>query len=137
MVRIATKSRSFSSSSKFLTIFTESVLPISSLVFGTGHNSSDALDYFHINSVDRSRSSGSYLISGRHTSTIYKINGTTGSIIWRLGGPLSNFTLQPGVEFGFQHHARFLSSDRDTETISFPERPLDSMRINPAGRSSL
>ena len=101
-----------------LTTFTESVLPISSLVFGTGHNSSDALDYFHINSVARSRSSDSYLISGRHTSTIYKINGTTGSIIWHLGGRFSNFTLQPGVEFGFQHHARFLSSDGDTETIS-------------------
>ncbi|KAE9379535.1 hypothetical protein N431DRAFT_397928 [Stipitochalara longipes BDJ] len=95
----------------------ESVLPISSLVFGTGHNSSDAIDYFHINSVDRSPSND-YLISGRHTSTIYKINGTTGSIIWRLGGRLSNFTLQEGVDFGLQHHARFLSSDRDTEVIS-------------------
>jgi hypothetical protein len=67
--------------------------------------------------VDRS-ASNDYLISGRHTSTIYKINGTTGAIIWRLGGPASNFTLQPGVEFGFQHHARFLSSDGDTEIIS-------------------
>jgi Arylsulfotransferase (ASST) len=98
--------------------FPESVLPISSLVFGTGHNSSDALDYFHINSVDRSRTSDAYLVSGRHTSTIYKINGTTGSIIWRLNGPLSNFTLESGVEFGFQHHARFLSSDGDVEIIS-------------------
>jgi len=95
----------------------ESVLPISSLVFGTGHNSSDALDYFHINSVDRD-SEHNYLISGRHTSTIYKINGTSGAIIWRLGGQFSNFTLFPGVAFGFQHHARFLSRVGDTEIIS-------------------
>jgi hypothetical protein len=103
--------------STLLTIDPESVWPISNLLFGTGHNSSDAIDYFHINSVDRD-SEHSYLISARHTSTIYKINGTSGSIIWRLGGRLSNFTLEPGVEFGLQHHARFISRDSDTEIIS-------------------
>ncbi|KAF2500904.1 hypothetical protein BU16DRAFT_499701 [Lophium mytilinum] len=86
----------------------ESVYSIASLAFGTGHNSSDALDYFHINSVDRD-SDHSYLVSGRHTSTIYKINGTSSAIIWRLGGKHSNFTLGPGVAFSFQHHARFIS----------------------------
>jgi hypothetical protein len=102
-------------------------------VFGTGHNSSDAFDYFHINSVDRS-ASNDYLISGRHTSTIYKINGTTGAIIWRLGGPSSNFTLQPGVEFGFQHHARFLSSDGDTEIISLFDNSGARVSGKPAGK---
>jgi hypothetical protein len=95
----------------------ESILPISTLAFGTGHNSSDAIDYFHINSIDRD-SDHNYLISARHTSTIYKINGTTGSIIWRLGGPFSNFTLEPDVEFGLQHHARVLSHDVEIEIIS-------------------
>lgn len=87
----------------------ESVLPASDPTFGTGHNSSDALDYFHINSIDRD-SSHNYLVSARHASTIYYINGTSGSIIWRLGGKQSNFTLGPGVEFNFQHHARFLQN---------------------------
>ena len=92
---------------------------IASLKFGTGHNSSDALDYFHINSVDRD-DEGNYLVSGRHTSTIYKINGTTGDIIWRLGGKSSDLTLGSGAEFGFQHHARFISRSKDgnTEIIS-------------------
>lgn len=36
---------------RHLTYRLESVIPISSLAFGTGHNSSDAIDYFHINSV--------------------------------------------------------------------------------------
>ncbi|KAE8452474.1 hypothetical protein EG329_000376 [Mollisiaceae sp. DMI_Dod_QoI] len=97
----------------------ESIKPISSLKFGTGHNSSSALDYFHLNSVDAD-SSHNYLISGRHTSTLYKINGTTGSIIWRLGGKFSNFTLGPGIAFGLQHHARWISQnpENDTEIIS-------------------
>lgn len=61
-----------------------------------------------------------YLISGRHTSTIYKINGTSGKIIWRLGGKKSNFKLEKGVEFGLQHHARFMSRSKkgDIEIIS-------------------
>jgi hypothetical protein len=114
MVRLKFPSVFFS-----LTIKLESVAPISSLKFGTGHNSSDALDYFHINSVDRDNE-GNYLISGRHTSTIYKINGTTGEIIWRLGGKSSDLTLGSGVGFGFQHHARFISRSKDgkTEKIS-------------------
>ncbi|RFU28174.1 hypothetical protein B7463_g8160, partial [Scytalidium lignicola] len=97
----------------------ETVRPISELRFGTGHNSSDAIDYFHINSVDRD-SEHNYLISGRLTSTIYKINGTSGQIIWRLGGKYSNFTLESGVEFSLQHHARYISKsvDGQTEIIS-------------------
>jgi Arylsulfotransferase (ASST) len=42
------------------------------------------------------------------------------SIIWRLGGKHSNFTLGSNVEFSFQHHARYLSRSADgtKETIS-------------------
>lgn len=89
--------------------------PISELPFGSGYNSSDAVDYFHINSVDRD-SEHNYLVSGRMTSTIYKINGTSGDIIWRLGGKRSDFNLEPGVEFSLQHHARYISKSADGET---------------------
>jgi hypothetical protein len=97
----------------------ESVTEIPTLSYGSGHNSSDALDYFHINSIDRD-ADHNYLVSGRHTSTIYKINGTNGDIIWRLGGKYSNFTCKSGANFGLQHHARFISysKDDDTEIIS-------------------
>lgn len=47
-------------------------------------------------------------MSARHASTIYKINSTDSSVIWRLGGSRSDFALGPNVEFGFQHHARYL-----------------------------
>ncbi|RAK89341.1 hypothetical protein BO79DRAFT_237457 [Aspergillus costaricaensis CBS 115574] len=85
----------------------ESALPLPNDQAGIGHNSSTAWDYFHINSVTKG-TDGHYLVSARHASTIYKINSTDGSIIWRLGGSRSDFALGPNVEFGFQHHARYL-----------------------------
>jgi hypothetical protein len=109
----------------------ESIVPVSTLPFGTGHNSSDALDYFHINSVDRNNDHD-YLVSGRHTSAIYKINGTSGAIIWRLGGKNSSFSLGSGVDFSFQHHARYISrsQDGDTEVISLFDNSGSLLKSN-------
>src|SRR5271163_4896239 len=45
------------------------------------------------------------LVSSRHTWTVYKVNRTTGAIIWRLGGKKSDFTLGPGLPFAWQHDA--------------------------------
>lgn len=63
---------------------------------------------------------GNYLISARDANAAYKINGTTGEIIWQLSGKSSSFKLGPDVEFAFQHHARFVSKSEDgkKETIS-------------------
>ncbi|KAK1767869.1 ASST-domain-containing protein [Phialemonium atrogriseum] len=100
------------------------VEPADSLHPLTGFNSTDAWDYFHINSVDKD-DEGNYLISGRHTSAIYKLDGRTGSVIWQLGGARSSFTFDPPTTttkrpFGLQHDARFLSRspDGNIETIS-------------------
>jgi Arylsulfotransferase (ASST) len=102
---------------KRLNFTTEAYLPLNPGQAGSGYNSSDAWDYFHINSVDKD-SEGSYLISARDANAIYKINGTTGNLIWRLGGKHSDFTLGEQVEFSFQHHARYLSRDGQKEVIS-------------------
>lgn len=72
-------------------------------------------DFFHLNSVDKD-ADGDYLVSARHTSTIYKISRIDGSIIWRLGGTKSDFTLTPDVTFHFQHDARF-RFENSTHTI--------------------
>lgn len=85
----------------------ESAISLDSGHAGDGLNSTDAWDYFHINSVDKDFD-GNYLISARHASTIYKINGSTSEIIWRLGGRRSDFTFSEDVTFGFQHDARFI-----------------------------
>ncbi|KAK3623251.1 hypothetical protein LTR56_021731 [Elasticomyces elasticus] len=95
----------------------ESMLPVTKGQAGSGYNSSDAWDYFHINSVDKD-GSGNYLISARDACSSHKINGTDGSIIWRLGGKQSTFELGKGVKFCFQHHARWLQQYDDVEVIS-------------------
>ncbi|TDZ27438.1 hypothetical protein C8035_v010469 [Colletotrichum spinosum] len=95
----------------------EAILPINPGQAGSGYNSSDAWDYFHINSVDKD-TSGNYLISARDACSVHKINGTDGSIIWRLAGTNSSFSLGDGVDFCFQHHARWLSQEGDEEVIS-------------------
>ncbi|WYZ41464.1 hypothetical protein EsH8_V_000359 [Colletotrichum jinshuiense] len=95
----------------------EAILPINPGQAGSGYNSSDAWDYFHINSVDKD-ADGNYLISARDACSVHKINGTDGSIIWRLAGTNSSFALGDGVDFCFQHHARWLSQDGDEEVLS-------------------
>lgn len=96
---------------------TEAILPINPGQAGSGYNSSDAWDYFHINSVDKD-SDGNYLISARDACSVHKINGTSGEVIWRLAGKKSDFTLGPNADFCFQHHARFVSRDGEKEVIS-------------------
>ncbi|PWY75975.1 arylsulfotransferase [Aspergillus eucalypticola CBS 122712] len=95
----------------------EAILPINPGQAGAGYNSSDAWDYFHINSVDKD-TDGNYLISARDACAVHKIDGSSGEIIWRLGGVKSDFELGPNVNFCFQHHARFVSKDGDSEIIS-------------------
>lgn len=61
---------------------------------------------------------GNYLISARDACAVHKINGTDGSIIWRLNGNRSDFKMADGTKFCFQHHARWLEQDGDVEVIS-------------------
>ncbi|KAL4866624.1 hypothetical protein BDV12DRAFT_198974 [Aspergillus spectabilis] len=83
--------------------------------------SDDAWDYFHLNSAAKD-SDGNYLISARNYAAIFKINGTTGEVIWQLGGIHgSDFSIPSNVEFAYQHDARtrYVSEDRTIERISF------------------
>lgn len=58
------------------------------------------------------------MISARDACAVHKINGTSGEIIWRLGGLNSDFLLGPNVQFCFQHHARFVEKNGNEEIIS-------------------
>ncbi|KAL9106356.1 MAG: hypothetical protein Q9227_008625 [Pyrenula ochraceoflavens] len=93
------------------------VLPNASEVSGTGFSPSSAWDYFHINSVAKF-TNGDYLISARHTSTIYRISPKDGSVVWSLGGKSSSFSLEPGFNFTFQHDARVLLENKTTVMLS-------------------
>lgn len=62
-------------------------------------------DWFHINSVAFD-GDGDIIVSSRHTWTVYKIDRSTGKIVWRLNGKRSDFQMGPGTRFFWQHHAR-------------------------------
>jgi hypothetical protein len=62
-------------------------------------------DYFHINSIEVDHDNN-LLLSARRTSTIYKIDRTTGDVIWRLGGKKSDFKMGRGSTPAYQHDAR-------------------------------
>ncbi|KAJ5909221.1 hypothetical protein N7495_001903 [Penicillium taxi] len=96
----------------------DSLVALGSSTANSGLTSEHSWDFIHINSVDKNEE-GDYLISSRHLSTIFKINGTDGSIIWRLGGNSSTFSHD--FTFGFQHYARWISqsTDDEVEVISF------------------
>lgn len=79
---------------------------------GDGTKSSP-FDWYHMNSIQKDEL-GNYLISARYTHTITYINGTTGDVIWILGGKRNSFMdLSDGLatRFAFQHDARFHTLD--------------------------
>lgn len=95
------------------------VYPRGSDIAGDGLGPQTSWDSFHINSVVKSELTGNYLISARHMSTIYNINGTDGSIIWRFqAGGDSDFICED-FKFGFQHDAQIRAEDETSMTISF------------------
>jgi Arylsulfotransferase (ASST) len=59
-------------------------------------------DPFHVNSINVA-SDGNLIVSCRNTWTVYKIERSSGKILWRLGGKKSDFTIGPGARFEWQH----------------------------------
>jgi Arylsulfotransferase (ASST) len=74
-------------------------------------SSGDVWDVYHLNSISLTDSPTDILVSSRNTWTIYRINKPTGSIVWRLGGKQSGFTVESGAAFSWQHDARFLPNN--------------------------
>jgi hypothetical protein len=68
-------------------------------------------DPLHFNSVVKD-ADGNYLISARHTWAVYKVGGSTGRILWRLGGKRSDFRVSAGARTAWQHDAEFETPDR-------------------------
>jgi len=80
-------------------------------------NGTGPWDYFHINSVDISPTDGTFLISARHTSSIYKVaNNASGTVIWTMTGSggkstgRGDFFIGSKANFYWQHHARWHSA---------------------------
>ncbi len=62
-------------------------------------------DYFHVNSIEPD-GPGRLLVSARHTHAVYSIRKSDGTVLWRMGGKESDFTMGPGTRFAWQHDAR-------------------------------
>jgi Arylsulfotransferase (ASST) len=75
------------------------------MTLGRQGHASYPFDYFHINSICPT-ADGNFLVSGRHTWTVYKVSRADGSIMWRLNGKRSDFSMGPGSPFMWQHHVR-------------------------------
>ena len=54
---------------------------------------------------------------------IYKVSGEDGSIIWRLGGRLTDFKLDPAAEFANQHDARWFDEEKQDQITLFDNGP--------------
>lgn len=76
---------------------------------------------------------GNYLISARHMHSLYLISGTTGAILWTLGGkknqftelaPLANPSGDALLSFAWQHHARFVPNTAESELTFFDNHAL-------------
>ncbi len=76
-------------------------------------------DYVHANSIDKT-DGGDYILSARHTNTIYKISKDNGTILWRLGGTNnSDFEHTDGLNFSRQHDLRYRGTNATHTFISF------------------
>lgn len=64
-----------------------------------------AFDPFHMNAIDDD--GDRLLISCRHTHTLYAIDRTAGTVLWRFGGRKSDFEIPSDAAFSWQHDARW------------------------------
>lgn len=62
-------------------------------------------DYVHANAIEVD-TDNNLILCARHTFAVYKIDRSTGKILWRLGGKKSDFLIGQGANFSWQHDAR-------------------------------
>lgn len=70
------------------------------------------VDYFHFNSLSIDPNDQNFIVSARHTNQLYKINRTSGEIMWRFGGSSDNFNLSGNEIISHPHHATILPNGR-------------------------
>ncbi len=68
-------------------------------------NTTRPYDYFHLNSIQLDED-GNLIVSARNTWAVYKINHSTGAVMWELGGRHSSFKMGPGTRTAYQHDAQ-------------------------------
>jgi len=82
-------------------------------------------DYLHVNSIQQ-LSDGNLLVSARHTWAIYKLERSTGKVIWTLGGKGSDFRMGKNAQFFWQHDATQVNDSVLTVFDNGTNGPIDS-----------
>ncbi len=77
-------------------------------------------DWFHINAVHID-TDGNLLIDARDTWTAYKVNRSTGNIIWQLGGKDSTFKLRAAPGQTLDNAGEIFAWQHDPEAIGHDE----------------
>jgi Arylsulfotransferase (ASST) len=70
-------------------------------------------DFFHLNSIEQD-DDGNLLIGGRSVSALYKVNRSTGAVMWQLGGRRSSFKFGVNASFAFAHDPRVQATNDAT-----------------------
>ncbi|KAK4056272.1 hypothetical protein OIO90_002715 [Microbotryomycetes sp. JL221] len=73
-------------------------------------------DFAHLNSVKKD-DAGNFLVGMRGPSTLYYVDGRSGEILWRLGGHLSDFSIDKNASFFAQHDARIIGKGTDNQFL--------------------
>jgi Arylsulfotransferase (ASST) len=74
-------------------------------VIGEPSDPTAVFDYFHVNAIDVD-GDGNLLVSARNTSAVYKIDRSTGELMWRMGGKASDFAVPSDARYQLQHDVR-------------------------------
>jgi hypothetical protein len=77
-------------------------------------------DWFHVNAVHLD-TDGNLLIDARDTWTTYKVNRSTGNIIWQLGGKASSFSVEAGPGQVLDSANEIFAWQHDPEAIGHDE----------------
>lgn len=103
-------------------------------------DSVDVMDYLHINSICIDPGDNNIIASFRNLNEVVKINRVTGAIIWRLGGPFSDFPLSPDEVFLRQHYVRLTDNNQtlimvDNGQIALrPFSRIDEFQLDEIGK---
>ena len=93
-----------------------------------------AQDYLHVNSIFIDPKDHNLIVSCKNSNQILKLDRKKGSIIWRLGGDSSDFSMAPEQKFIHQHHVT-ITKDRkillfDNGDEHRPSSRVLALRIN-------
>lgn len=98
-------------------------------------------DFFHVNSIEETPD-GDLIVSARNMHAVYKLDKTSGDVLWKLGGKDSDFAQTRRTRFAFQHDARLQPDgtltlfDNEATPPKGPQSRLLRLRLDARARTA-